>query len=75
MNKVLIIERSFGDSVIANAMLVWILHHAKVFQIVGPSYHMKGNEGLFKEVEPILLKVIFPKLVKKYIVFAIILEI
>lgn len=39
----------FGDSVIANAMLDRILHHAKVFQIIGPSYRMKGKEDLFKE--------------------------
>ena len=39
----------FGDSVIASAMLDRILHHSKVFQIVGPSYRMKGKEELFKE--------------------------
>jgi len=39
----------FGDSVIANAILDRILHHSKVFQIVGPSYRMKGKEGLFKD--------------------------
>lgn len=39
----------FGDSVIANAMLDRILHHCKVFQIVGPSYRMKGKENLFKD--------------------------
>lgn len=39
----------FGDSVIANAMLDRILHHSKVFQIVGPSYRMKGKEDLFKD--------------------------
>ena len=39
----------FGDSVIANAMLDRILHHSKVFQIIGPSYRMKGKEELFKE--------------------------
>lgn len=39
----------FGDSVIANAMLDRILHHCKVFQIIGPSYRMKGKEELFKE--------------------------
>ncbi len=38
-----------GDSVIANAMLDRILHHCRVFQIVGPSYRMKGKENLFKE--------------------------
>lgn len=39
----------FGDSVIANAILDRILHHSKVFQIVGPSYRMKGKEDLFKD--------------------------
>lgn len=39
----------FGDSVIASAMLDRILHHCKVFQIVGPSYRMKGKEDLFKD--------------------------
>lgn len=39
----------FNDSVIANAMLDRILHHSKVFQIIGPSYRMKGKEELFKE--------------------------
>lgn len=39
----------FGDTVIANAMLDRILHHCKVFQIIGPSYRMKGKEDLFKE--------------------------
>lgn len=39
----------FGDSVIASAMLDRILHHSKVFQIVGPSYRMKGKEDLFKD--------------------------
>ena len=39
----------FGDSVIANAMLDRILHHCKVFQIIGPSYRMKGKEELFKD--------------------------
>lgn len=39
----------FNDSVIANAMLNRILHHCKVFQIIGPSYRMKGKEELFKE--------------------------
>ena len=39
----------FGDSVIANAMLDRILHHCKVFQIVGPSFRMKGKEELFKD--------------------------
>lgn len=39
----------FGDSVIANAILDRILHHSKVFQIVGPSYRMKGKEELFKD--------------------------
>ncbi|HBF68687.1 MAG TPA: hypothetical protein DDW20_05170 [Firmicutes bacterium] len=39
----------FGDSVIANAMLDRILHHSKVFQIVGPSYRRKGKENLFND--------------------------
>ncbi len=40
---------TFGDSVIANAMLDRILHHCRIFQIIGPSYRIKGKEGLFKE--------------------------
>lgn len=40
---------TFGDSVIANAMLDRILHHCRVFQIIGPSYRIRGKEGLFKE--------------------------
>ena len=47
--KTLIIGRSVGDSVIANAMLDRVLHHCKVFQIIGPSYRMKGKEDLFKD--------------------------
>lgn len=39
----------FGDTVIANAMLDRVLHHSKVFQIIGPSYRMKGKEELFKD--------------------------
>ena len=39
----------FGDATIANAMLDRILHHSKVFQIIGPSYRMKGKEALFAE--------------------------
>lgn len=39
----------FGDAVIANAMLDRILHHSKVFQIIGPSYRMKGKEALFTD--------------------------
>lgn len=39
----------FGDSVIANAILDRVLHHSKVFQIIGPSYRMKGKEDLFKD--------------------------
>lgn len=39
----------FGDPVIANAMLDRILHHSKVFQIIGPSYRMRGKEDLFKD--------------------------
>ena len=39
----------FGDAALANAMADRILHHCRVFQIVGPSYRMKGKEDLFKE--------------------------
>jgi DNA replication protein DnaC len=39
----------FGDPVITNAILDRVLHHSRVFQIVGPSYRMKGKEELFKE--------------------------
>lgn len=39
----------FGDSVIANAILDRVLHHSKVFQIIGPSYRMKGKEDLLKD--------------------------
>lgn len=39
----------FGDSVITNAMLDRILHHCKVFQIISPSYRMKGKKELFKD--------------------------
>lgn len=31
----------FGDSVIANAILDRLLHHSKVFSIIGPSYRAK----------------------------------
>jgi len=40
---------TFGDPVIANAMLDRILHHSKVIQIIGPSYRMKGKENLFND--------------------------
>ena len=39
----------FGDAGVANAMLDRILHHSKVFEIVGPSYRMKGKEDLFNK--------------------------
>lgn len=39
----------FGDSVIANAILDRLLHHSKIFNIVGPSYRLKGKSDLFKE--------------------------
>lgn len=39
----------FGDPVITNAILDRVLHHSRVFQIVGPSYRMKGKGELFKE--------------------------
>lgn len=39
----------FGDNVLANAILDRILHHSKVFQIVAPSYRMKGKESLFRD--------------------------
>lgn len=39
----------FGDNVIASAILDRLLHHSKVFNIVGPSYRMKDKTQLFKE--------------------------
>lgn len=39
----------FGDSDVANVMVDRILHHCKIFQIVGPSYRLKGKENLFKD--------------------------
>ncbi len=39
----------FGDPVITNAILDRVLHHSRVFQIVGPSYRMKGKEELFRD--------------------------
>ena len=39
----------FDGSAIANAMFDRILHHSKVFEIIGPSYRMKGKEDLFKD--------------------------
>lgn len=39
----------FGDIVLANAVLDRVLHHSKVFNIIGPSYRMKGKDDLFDE--------------------------
>lgn len=39
----------FGDSVIANAILDRLLHHSKVYSIVGPSYRLKEKMFLFNE--------------------------
>lgn len=37
----------FGDVVLANAVLDRVLHHSKIFNIVGPSYRMKEKVDLF----------------------------
>ncbi len=37
----------FGDVVLANAVLDRVLHHSKIFTIVGPSYRMKEKVDLF----------------------------
>ena len=34
---------------ITNEMHNQLLQHSKVFQIIGPSYLMKGKEDLFKD--------------------------
>lgn len=39
----------FGDNVIANAILDRLLHHSKVFNIIGQSYRLKDKFDLFKE--------------------------
>ena len=39
----------FGDVVLANAVLDRVLHHSKIFNIIGPSYRMKGKDDLFDE--------------------------
>ena len=41
----------FGDPVIANAILDRLLHHSKVFSIVGPSYRTKDKIKYFSEDE------------------------
>jgi len=41
----------FGDPVIANAILDRLLHHSKVFSIVGPSYRTKDKTKYFSEDE------------------------
>ena len=39
----------FGDSLIANAILDRLLHHSKIFNIIGPSFRLKDKTELFKE--------------------------
>lgn len=41
----------FGDSVIANAILDRLLHHSKVFSIIGPSYRTKDKMKYFSDDE------------------------
>lgn len=41
----------FGDSVIANAIVDRLLHHSKIFSIVGPSYRTKDKLKYFNEDE------------------------
>lgn len=41
----------FGDPVIANAILDRLLHHSKIFSIVGPSYRTKDKIKYFSEDE------------------------
>lgn len=41
----------FGDPVIANAILDRLLHHSKIFSIVGPSYRTKDKTKYFSEDE------------------------
>lgn len=44
-------DEVFGDPVIANAILDRLLHHSKVFSIVGPSYRTKDKTKYFSEDE------------------------
>lgn len=39
----------FGDTVLANAILDRLLHHSKIFSIVGPSYRTKDKLSFFKD--------------------------
>ena len=41
----------FGDSVIANAIVDRLLHHSKIFSIVGPSCRTKDKLKCFNEDE------------------------
>lgn len=41
----------FGDSAIANAIVDRLLHHSKIFSIVGPSYRTKDKLKYFNENE------------------------
>ena len=41
----------FGDSVLANAILDRLLHHSRIFSIVGPSYRTKDKLKYFNEEE------------------------
>lgn len=41
----------FGDSAIANAILDRLLHHSKVFSIIGPSYRTKDKMKYFSDDE------------------------
>ena len=41
----------FGDSVIANEIVDRLLHHSKIFSIVGPSYRTKDKLKYFNENE------------------------
>lgn len=41
----------FGDSVIANAILDRLLHHSRVFSIIGPSYRTKDKIQFFTDEE------------------------
>ena len=39
----------FGDPVLANAILDCLLHHSRIFSIVGPSYRTKDKMKYFTE--------------------------
>ena len=41
----------FGDPVLANAILDLLLHHSRIFSIVGPSYRTKDKMKYFTEEE------------------------